>query len=69
MDVETIIPNETCPILWRGRAVEAPVGTVTLRTCAWCGESLGETQRCNGTLSHGICQSCFERETGHGGSE
>lgn len=34
---------------------------ILIRTCAWCGKFLGKKLGGQGT-THGMCQSCFQRE-------
>jgi len=45
--------------------VNAATDTVKLRLiCAWCGKTMREAEPGseNGSVSHGICDSCAERE-------
>lgn len=58
MDVE-ILSDEICLIHWRGRVVAVPVGSVTLRVCAWCDALIAECDRGCGPCTHGQCRDCY----------
>lgn len=57
--MDASIQSDTCLILHGHEAVSVLIGETLTPLCLWCGaEMIGD-----------ICQTCFERETGHGGTE